>query len=90
MTDRLSRNLKLLKNFILCGDPVIGKSRLKLSTPVHQGALCIAELRDGAVYIHSAGVAIPLQRVVVTAFWGKIFVNKKYLKEEKYLAHQAC
>ena len=71
MTDRLSRNLKLLKNFILCGDPVTGKSRLKLSPPVHQGALCIAELRDGAVYIHSAGVAVPLQRVVVTAFWEK-------------------
>ena len=56
--------------------PVIGKLRLKLSPPVHQGALCIAELRDGAVDVHSAGVAVPLQRVVVTAFWGNIFVDK--------------
>ena len=69
---------------------MIGKSRLILSPPVHQGAFCIAELRDGTVDIHSAGVAVPLQRVIVTAFWEKIFIGKKYLMEEKYLAYQAC
>ena len=75
---------------ILWCDPVIGKSRLTLSPPVHQGAFCIAELRDWTVDIHSAGVAVPLQRVIVTAFWEKIFIDKKYLMEEKYLAYQAC
>ena len=62
---------------------MIGKSRLILSPPVHQGTLCIAELRDGAVDIHSAGVAVPLQRVIVTAFWEKNIYRQKIFDGRK-------